>query len=106
RTTFCAGLRDDVDLERPAAVLRIFRERAAGCAGIRHQPRRVGSRAPAEGRPGAVLVQPAALDLGASTAGVTRARPDRIVGSRRGDDVISMPRYFKPWYQGLPALRT
>jgi hypothetical protein len=26
-----------------------------------------------------------------------------IVG---GDDVISMPRYFKPWEQGLPALRT
>ena len=23
-----------------------------------------------------------------------------------GDDVISMPRYFKPWDQGLPALRT
>jgi len=23
-----------------------------------------------------------------------------------GDDVISMPRYFKPWEQGLPALRT
>ena len=23
-----------------------------------------------------------------------------------GDDVVSMPRYFKPWEQGLPALRT
>ena len=23
-----------------------------------------------------------------------------------GDDVISMPRYFKPWEQGLPTLRT
>jgi hypothetical protein len=23
-----------------------------------------------------------------------------------GDDVISMPRYFKPWEQGFPALRT
>ncbi len=23
-----------------------------------------------------------------------------------GDDVISMPRYFKPWEQGLPVLRT
>ncbi len=23
-----------------------------------------------------------------------------------GDDVISMPQYFKPWEQGLPALRT
>jgi hypothetical protein len=23
-----------------------------------------------------------------------------------GDDVISMPRYFKPWERGLPALRT
>jgi hypothetical protein len=23
-----------------------------------------------------------------------------------GDDVISMPRYFKPWEQGLPALRS
>ncbi len=23
-----------------------------------------------------------------------------------GEDVISMPRYFKPWEQGLPALRT
>jgi hypothetical protein len=23
-----------------------------------------------------------------------------------GDDVISMPRYFKPWEQGVPALRT
>jgi hypothetical protein len=23
-----------------------------------------------------------------------------------GDDVISMPRYYKPWEQGLPALRT
>jgi hypothetical protein len=23
-----------------------------------------------------------------------------------GDDVISMPRYFKPWKEGLPALRT
>jgi hypothetical protein len=25
---------------------------------------------------------------------------------RGGDDVISMPRYFKPWEQGLPALRS
>ena len=23
-----------------------------------------------------------------------------------GDDVISMPRYFKPWEEGLPSLRT
>jgi hypothetical protein len=32
---------------------------------------------------------------------------DRIVRSAitGGDDVISMPRYFKPWEQGLPALR-
>ncbi len=32
----------------------------------------------------------------------------RIVASAvaGGDDVISMPRYFKPWEQGLPALRT
>ncbi len=31
----------------------------------------------------------------------------KIVGSAvgGGDDVISMPRYFKPWDQGLPALR-
>jgi hypothetical protein len=29
---------------------------------------------------------------------------DSAVGG--GDDVISMPRYFKPWEQGLPALRT
>ena len=31
----------------------------------------------------------------------------RIVASAvaGGDDVISMPRYFKPWEQGLPALR-
>jgi hypothetical protein len=28
---------------------------------------------------------------------------DSAVGG--GDDVISMPRYFKPWEQGLPALR-
>jgi hypothetical protein len=35
----------------------------------------------------------------------TRAK---IIGSAitGGDDVISMPRYFKPWEQGLPALRT
>jgi hypothetical protein len=33
---------------------------------------------------------------------------DRIVASAvtGGDDVISMPRYFRPWDQGLPALRT
>jgi hypothetical protein len=33
---------------------------------------------------------------------------DRIVTSAvsGGDDVISMPLYFKPWDQGLPALRT
>jgi hypothetical protein len=33
---------------------------------------------------------------------------DRIVASAvsGGDDVISMPRYFKPWDQGLPALRS
>jgi hypothetical protein len=33
---------------------------------------------------------------------------DRIVSSAvsGGDDVISMPRYFKLWEQGLPALRT
>lgn len=33
---------------------------------------------------------------------------NRIVASAigGGDDVISMPRYFKPWEQGLPALRT
>jgi hypothetical protein len=33
---------------------------------------------------------------------------DRIVTSAisGGDDVISMPEYFKPWEQGLPALRT
>jgi hypothetical protein len=33
---------------------------------------------------------------------------DRIVAAAvaGGDDVISMPRYFKPWEQGLPALRT
>ena len=32
----------------------------------------------------------------------------RIVASTLtgGDDVISMPRYFKPWEQGLPVLRT
>jgi hypothetical protein len=32
----------------------------------------------------------------------------RIVASAisGGDDVISMPRYFKPWEQGVPALRT
>jgi hypothetical protein len=32
----------------------------------------------------------------------------RIVASAvtGGDDVISMPRFFKPWDQGLPALRT
>lgn len=32
----------------------------------------------------------------------------KIVGSAisGGNDVISMPRYFKPWDQGLPALRT
>jgi hypothetical protein len=32
---------------------------------------------------------------------------DRILASAvgGGDDVISMPRYFKPWEQGLPALR-
>ena len=32
----------------------------------------------------------------------------RIVASAvvGGDDVTSMPRYFKPWEQGLPALRT
>jgi hypothetical protein len=32
----------------------------------------------------------------------------KIVASaiRGGEDVISMPRYFKPWEQGLPALRT
>jgi hypothetical protein len=32
---------------------------------------------------------------------------ERIVASAvtGGDDVISMPRYFKPWEQGLPALR-
>lgn len=31
----------------------------------------------------------------------------KIVASsiQGGDDVISMPRYFKPWEQGLPALR-
>ncbi len=36
-----------------------------------------------------------------------RAR-EKIVTSAigGGDDVISMPRYFKPWEQGLPALRT
>ena len=33
---------------------------------------------------------------------------DRILNSAvsGGDDVISMPRYFKPWNQGLPSLRT
>jgi len=33
---------------------------------------------------------------------------EKIVASAisSGDDVISMPRYFKPWEQGLPALRT
>ena len=33
---------------------------------------------------------------------------DRIVASATlgGDDVISMPRYFKRWEQGLPALQT
>jgi hypothetical protein len=32
----------------------------------------------------------------------------KIIGSAitGGDDVISMPRYFKHWEQGLPALRT
>ena len=32
---------------------------------------------------------------------------DRIVSSAigGGDDVISMPKYFKPWDEGLPALR-
>ena len=32
---------------------------------------------------------------------------DRIIKSAvaGGDDVISMPRYFKPWEQGLPELR-
>jgi hypothetical protein len=32
---------------------------------------------------------------------------DRIIRSATagGDDVISMPRYFKPWEQGLPELR-
>lgn len=33
---------------------------------------------------------------------------DKIVASaiRGGSDVISMPRYYKPWEAGLPALRT
>ena len=33
---------------------------------------------------------------------------ERIVSSavHGGDDVISMPRYYKQWEQGLPALRT
>jgi hypothetical protein len=33
---------------------------------------------------------------------------EKIVGAAisGGDDVISMPRYFKPWEQGLPELRT
>ncbi len=37
----------------------------------------------------------------------TQAR-EKIVGSAiaGGDDVISMPRYFKSWEQGLPTLRT
>jgi hypothetical protein len=37
-----------------------------------------------------------------------RAESAKIVGSAisGGDDVISMPRYFKPWEQGLPELRT
>jgi hypothetical protein len=32
----------------------------------------------------------------------------RIIASatKGGDDVIQMPRYFKPWTQGLPALRS
>jgi hypothetical protein len=36
------------------------------------------------------------------------AESQRIVVSTLtgGDDVISMPRYFKPWEQGLPVLRT
>jgi hypothetical protein len=36
------------------------------------------------------------------------AESQRIVISTLtgGDDVISMPRYFKPWEQGLPVLRT
>src|SRR5882724_9766491 len=35
------------------------------------------------------------------------AEREKIVGSAisGGDDVISMPRYFKPWEQGLPELR-
>ncbi len=31
-----------------------------------------------------------------------RSLPGTITG---GDDVISMPRFFKPWEQGLPSLR-
>ncbi len=31
-----------------------------------------------------------------------RSLPAQLAG---GDDVISMPRYFKPWEQGLPSLR-
>ncbi len=33
---------------------------------------------------------------------------DKVLASALdgGDDVISMPRYFKPWEQGLPELRT
>jgi hypothetical protein len=36
------------------------------------------------------------------------AERDKIMVSAigGGDDVISMPRYFKPWEQGVPALRT
>jgi hypothetical protein len=36
------------------------------------------------------------------------AERGKVVGSAisGGDDVISMPRYFKPWEQGLPELRT
>jgi hypothetical protein len=37
------------------------------------------------------------------------AEREKIVSSvvlQGGDDVISMPRYYKPWEQGLPALRT
>jgi len=35
------------------------------------------------------------------------AEREKMVGSviSGGDDVISMPRYFKPWEQGLPELR-
>jgi hypothetical protein len=37
-----------------------------------------------------------------------RSTSQKIVSSAilGGDDVISMPRYFKPWEQGLPVLRT